>query len=87
MEILTTSSRGQLVIPEEVRKRHEIKEGTKFILIEQGDRIILEKEEKIKKILNKRFNIDEEGWNSLVEESFKEIWDNEKDDKVWKKYL
>ena len=87
MEIITTSSRGQLVIPEDVRRRHEIKEGTKFILIEQGDRIILEKEEKIKEILNKRFDTDEKGWGTIAEESLKEVWDNEKDDKVWRKYL
>jgi AbrB family looped-hinge helix DNA binding protein len=82
MEIVKTSSRGQLVIPEEVRKRYNIKEGTKLILIEDGSRIILEKEEKIKEILN-----EERGWNSISEESLNEVWDNDKDDKIWEKYL
>jgi AbrB family looped-hinge helix DNA binding protein len=82
MEIVKTSSRGQLVIPEEVRKRYNIKEGTKLILIEDGSRIILEKEEKIKEILN-----EERGWKSISEESLNEVWDNDKDDKIWEKYL
>ena len=87
MEIVTTSSRGQLVIPENVRKKYKIKEGTRFILIEQGDRIILEKEDKINNILIKRKELEEKGWNTIAEESLKEVWDNEKDEKTWKKYL
>ena len=47
MEIVKTSSKGQLVIPENIRIKHNIKDGTRFILIEQGDKLILEKEEKI----------------------------------------
>ena len=86
MEIITTSSRGQVVIPEDVRKRHKIKEGTKLILIEQGDKIILEKEEKFKEILSK-IDFEERGWNHLTEESLREVWDNEKDEKTWGKYL
>lgn len=87
MEIVKTSSRGQLVIPEHIRKKYNIKEGTRLILIERGGRIILEKEEKIKEILNKKFDIEEKGWSSLAEESLKEVWDNKKDEKVWRKYL
>ena len=86
MEIVTVSSRGQLVIPEKVREKYKIKEGTKMILIEQDDRIILEKEEKISKILNKK-DLEEKGWNLLAEESLKEVWGNEKDEKTWTKYL
>ena len=87
MEIVTTSSRGQLVIPERIRERHNIKEGTRFILIEQGDKIILEKEEEIHKLINKKKNFEEKGWNLVAEKSFEEVWDNEKDDKTWSKYL
>mgnify|MGYP001615169563 CR=1 FL=1 len=87
MEIVKTSSKGQLVIPENIRIKHNIKDGTRFILIEQGDKLILEREEKIDKILLKEKELEEKGWNALAEESLKEVWDNEKDDKVWKKYL
>jgi len=87
MEIVKTSSKGQLVIPENIRIKHNIKDGTRFILIEQGDKLILEKEEKINKVLLKEKELEEKDWNALAEESLKEVWDNEKDDKVWRKYL
>lgn len=85
MEIITTSSRGQIVIPEHVRKRHKIKEGTRLVLFEQGDKIILEKEDKIKSILKR--DLDGKGWSALSETSLREVWDNEKDAEVWEKYL
>lgn len=50
MEIIKTSSRGQIVIPEEIRKRHKIKEGTKLVLFEDGDRLILEKEANVEEL-------------------------------------
>ena len=27
------------------------------------------------------------GWMILAEKSFKDIWDNKKDDEIWNKYL
>jgi len=87
MEIVTTSSRGQIVIPETVRKRHKIKEGTRLVLFEQGDKIIIEKEDKINLYLKRGLDLEEKGWSALAEASLREVWDNEKDDKVWKKYL
>lgn len=51
MEIIKTSSRGQIVIPEEIRKRHKIKEGTKLVLFEDGDRLILEKEVNVEEVI------------------------------------
>ena len=87
MEIITTSSRGQIVIPESIRKKHKIKEGTKLVLIEQGDRLVLEKEEKVDNFLKQRLDIEEKSWVTLAEKSLNEIWANEKDEKTWKKYL
>ena len=31
--------------------------------------------------------IEEKGWNTLAEESLREVWNNEKDDELWQKYL
>ena len=87
MEIIKTSSRGQIVIPERIRKKYKIKEGTRLVLFEQDDRIIIEMEEKINSILKREQEVEEKGWSDLSETSLKEVWDNEKDDKVWKKYL
>ena len=86
MEIVTTSSRGQIVIPENLRKKHKITEGTRLVLLEQGDKIIMQKEDKIYDLL-KQMEVEEKGWNALAETGLKEIWDNKNDDKVWKKYL
>lgn len=85
MEIIKTSSRGQIVIPEHVRRRHKIKEGTRLVLFEQGDKIILEKEEKIKSML--KLDLEDKGWSALSETSLRDVWDNKKDAKVWEKYL
>jgi len=87
MEIITTSSRGQIVIPEMMRKKHDIKEGTRLVLFEEGDKIIIEKEEKVISILGMKKLNEEKGWQKLSEQSFKEVWDNEKDEITWRKYL
>lgn len=29
----------------------------------------------------------DEGWLQLAEQGMKDVWDNPKDDKIWKKYL
>ena len=38
-------------------------------------------------ILKFKLELEEKGWVTLAEESLKEVWDNEKDAKVWQKYL
>ena len=95
MEIITTSSRGQIVIPEKIRKKHKIKEGTKFVLLEEGDKIILEKESKFESvikadILRKRKILqgkDAETLNLILasEKSLAKEWGS-KEDEVWDKY-
>jgi AbrB family looped-hinge helix DNA binding protein len=44
MELLATtrlSSKGQVVIPEEIRKTMKLKEGDQFVVIGKGDAVIL----------------------------------------------
>jgi AbrB family looped-hinge helix DNA binding protein len=83
IETIKVSSRGQIVIPENVRKNHHIEEGTKLILIEQDSRLILEKE---KDFIKKIQGMEDAGWLSLAEKNLAELWDNKKDEE-WKKYL
>ncbi len=45
LEIIKVSSRGQVVIPERIRKKLDIEEGATLVLIEAGNKIILEKED------------------------------------------
>lgn len=45
IEITSISSRGQVVIPQNIRDRLGIKEGEKFIVLGQGNTVILKKVE------------------------------------------
>jgi len=37
----TVTTKGQIVIPSEIRKKHKIKKGTKLLVKENGEEIIL----------------------------------------------
>ena len=69
-----------------MRKKQGIKEGTRLILFEEGDKIIIEKEEKISMLLKQKMS-EEKGWQKLSEQSLKEVWDNKEDEITWRKYL
>lgn len=86
IETIKVSSRGQIVIPERIRKDLEIKDGTKMVLIEKNNSIIIEKEETFMNKLNS-IELEKLGWLALAETSLKKIWDNKKDNEVWGKYL
>ena len=45
VEMTTTSPKGQVVIPQEIREKMKIKEGTKFAVYGSGDTIIFKKME------------------------------------------
>lgn len=62
------SSRGQVVIPLEMR--HDISEGDKLIVIRRDDEIVLKK------------SIPESAL--LSESSFAKTWLNKKEDEAWK---
>ena len=61
IEITRLSSRGQIVIPLEMRR--DLKEGDKLIVIRKDDEIILRKPKKI--LSEKAFG---ESWNSKEDE-------------------
>ena len=84
--ILNVSSRGQIVIPKDIRKNLGIKEGSKLFALEKNGKLILTKEENVLEYID-LIDKEESGWLALAEKSLHEIWDNEKDDKVWRKYL
>ena len=86
IETITMSSKGQIVIPERIRDELKIKEGTKLVMLEKDNSIILEKEEDFLKKLN-NLELEKLGWLALSEKSMKKIWDNKKDNEVWSKYL
>ena len=86
IETIKVSSKGQIVIPERIRIELGIKEGTKLVLIEKNNSIVIEKEDQF---INKLNNIELEklGWLALAEKSLNNVWNNKKDEEVWGKYL
>lgn len=49
MEIVKVSSRGQIVIPLEIRKKYNIQKYSKLVLFDYKDKLVLVKEEKMDK--------------------------------------
>lgn len=42
MEVITISSKGQIVIPAKIRKKFSLKEGDSLVLVEESDSIRLQ---------------------------------------------
>ena len=74
------NDRGQIVIPEEMRKDFGIKSESTLVIIEGEDELVLRKEEYIME------KIDEEGefWKKAAMHSLKQAW--EKEDAIWDKF-
>lgn len=75
------TTKGQIVIPSKVRRRHNIKSGTKLSIVEKGDQIVLQPLtenyfEKMAGILNTKRKLTK----ALLEERAKE---REREDKKW----
>lgn len=86
--IAKVSSKGQLVIPEDIRKSLGIKEGSTCVLRTVGKQLILEKEDDVQRKLEfLEEQKEREGWLRLAEHSLKKVWDNKEDEKEWKRYL
>lgn len=78
MHVVKVSSKGQVVIPKEVRKRHRIEQDTDLVLLESGDAIVLRKKKDVEALLRDEFT-------PLLRASegvLGELWDNPEDD-VW----
>ncbi|MCF7798286.1 AbrB/MazE/SpoVT family DNA-binding domain-containing protein [Candidatus Woesearchaeota archaeon] len=88
LETVKLSSKGQIVIPERIRKKLGLKEGDNLILREEGGRFSLEQEESFMRHLE-QFEKQRErmGWLMLAEENLKKLWDNPIDEKEWGRYL
>lgn len=87
MEIINVSSKGQIVIPENIRKKLRIKTGSKLVLFEKGGGMLLKKEESVARYLEEEDTKEILGWMAIAEQSLKKVWNNSKDEKVWRKYL
>lgn len=87
IEVIRMSSRGQIVIPEKMREDMGIKEGSRLVVIEKEGGLLIRKEEELTKHLVEEKRKEEIGWMMLAQKSLEEVWNNPKDEEVWKKYL
>jgi AbrB family looped-hinge helix DNA binding protein len=62
VEMVTVSSRGQIAIPADVRREMEIDEGTKLLVVSEGDSILLRK-------------VDESTVKDSLEDILKPMWE------------
>ena len=72
---VNVNERGQLVIPEEIRKDFGIKGGSTLVMIEGIGEIVLKKEADILNALEEKF------WKTLSKEAMKRAWS--KEDEIW----
>ena len=76
------SDKGQISIPKDIREDMKLKEGETLIMMSDGEKIILEKPEK----LVKKISGNESKKTMIMSEHvLKKDWDNEYDDR-WNKY-
>lgn len=84
MEVARITSKGQITIPSEIRKKLKLKEGDKVIFLEYGDNFIFanssmialkEFQEKMKGKAEEQGIYSEEDVDKLVKETRKEIWE------------
>ncbi len=78
MHVVKVSSRGQIVIPKEVRKRHRVDRDTELVLTESGDALVLRKKADVEALLKDEFT----PLLRASEQALKDLWDNPEDD-VW----
>lgn len=78
MHIVRMSSKGQIVIPKDVRRRHKLDRDTDLLLQEEGDILVLRKKGVVDKVLRDQLY----PLLKASERSLAELWDNPEDD-VW----
>lgn len=71
------NDRGQIVIPEDVRRDFGISGSTVLVMVEKGDELVLKRESEVFEALEDRF------WKRLSGASLRRAWGSE--DEVWDK--
>ncbi|MBS3092163.1 AbrB/MazE/SpoVT family DNA-binding domain-containing protein [Candidatus Pacearchaeota archaeon] len=82
IKIVKVSDKGQIAIPQEIRKNLGIGKGDEIILIQDSGKVLIEKASNLAKKLEDDFK----DVKKLTELSLKEVWDNKEDD-IWEEYL
>jgi AbrB family looped-hinge helix DNA binding protein len=78
MHVVKMSSKGQIVIPKEVRRKHKLDKNVDLVLQDEGDVLILRKKKDVDRVLRDEFF----PLLQAAQTSLRELWDNPEDD-VW----
>lgn len=71
IEIVNVGEKGQIVIPQRIRKSFKIEKGTKLVISENENKLVL-----------KKIHINEDNlWMLVGEETLKKTWDNKYDER------
>ena len=76
------SDKGQISIPMEIQREVGIKKGDELLLIRKGQKIVLEKPQKIAEALENEFA----DLQYISEASLRRMWLRKKED-IWDRYL
>lgn len=82
MKTVRVSEKGQIAIPSDMREHIGIKKGDTLVLIQEGNKILIEPAGRMSKQMGEDFS----DLLKLSEKSLLRLWDN-KEDEVWDKYL
>ena len=82
VKTVKVSEKGQIAIPIEIRESSGIHRGDELILVQEGNKILIEPAKKIQKHIEDDFS----DLLRLSEKSLMTLWDNEEDE-IWNTYL
>ena len=82
IKTIKVSDKGQIAIPQNIRKEAGIKTGDELIIAQTNGKILLEKSKKISTKIKDDFR----DLVKFSEQSLRRIWDNKEDD-IWNSYL
>lgn len=82
IKTIKVSEKGQIAIPAEFREIIGIHKGDQLLLIQKGNKILIEKTASFSEEIKNGF----EDLIKFSEKNIKKLWDNKEDD-VWNKYL
>jgi len=82
IKTIRVSEKGQIAIPAEIREKLKIMQGDELIIVENNDKLLIEKSRRITNEMKDDFK----DMIYYAEQSLKKMWDNPEDE-IWNQYL
>lgn len=78
LRTVNLNERGQIVIPEDIRKDFGLEASSTLVMMEKGNEIVIKKESDVLQAME-----EDKFWAALSAESMKNAWS--KEDEIWDK--